>query len=140
MISAGVPQEHDGDAIHDGSVVRVMVVDDVDTVRSLLAELLAAAGGLSVCATASDGQEAITRALEVRPDVILMDLKMPKVDGLTALKVILASWPEAKIVMNSAFGDRALMEAALAAGARRFMTKDVRPRVLIDAILEIGRD
>lgn len=123
----------------DQPLVRVMIVDDVDMVRTLLSDLLDEADGLSVCATASDGSEAITRALDLRPDVILMDLKMPKVDGLTALKGILASWPEAKVIMNSAFGDSALIEAAMAAGARCFVTKDVRPRALIEAIVEIAQ-
>jgi DNA-binding NarL/FixJ family response regulator len=116
---------------------RVVVVDDVDWVRSMLAELLDEVDGIEVCATASDGDEAVDVVLAERPDAVLMDLKMPRVDGITAAKQILATWPEAKIVLNSAYGDHALVEAAMAAGVAGYVTKDRRPAELITTLLEL---
>ena len=116
---------------------RVVVVDDVDWVRSMLSELLEDIDGVQVCATASDGDEAVEVVLAQRPDAVLMDLKMPRVDGITAAKDILAKWPEAKIVLNSAYGDTALVEAAMAAGVAGYVTKDQRPAELIAALLEL---
>jgi DNA-binding NarL/FixJ family response regulator len=123
--------------ITDGGVFRVVVVDDVDWVRSMLSELLEDIDGIEVCATASDGDEAIEVVLAQRPDAVLMDLKMPRVDGITAAKDILAKWPEAKIVLNSAYGDAALVEAAMVAGVAGYVTKDKRPAELIATLLEL---
>ena len=119
------------------SPFRVFIVDDVEWVRSMLAELLADIEGVEVCGTAGDGDEAIELALRLRPDVVLMDLKMPSVDGITAAKDILARWPEAQIVLNSAYGDTDLIESALAAGVVGYITKDRRPAELIDMLLEL---
>ena len=121
-----------------GTDLRVMVVDDVEVVLSLLTDLLEAEEGLTVCATATNGTEAVTVALDARPDIVLMDLKMPSMDGITATKLIREQWPTAQIVINSAFGDRSLSEAALAAGAARFVTKDRRPRELIETLREVA--
>lgn len=115
--------------------LRVVVVDDVEWVRSLLSDLLNDVDGVQVCATAADGGEAVGVVLAERPDVVLMDLKMPNVDGITAAKDILAKWPEAKIILNSAYGDAALIEAALSAGIAGYVTKDQRPSELIETVL-----
>lgn len=114
---------------------RIVVVDDVEWVRSMLTELLEELSGVEVCGTASDGDEAVGVVLAQRPDLVLMDLKMPRVDGITAAKDILARWPEAKIVLNSAYGDAALVEAALAAGISGYVTKDRRPTELIATLM-----
>lgn len=114
---------------------RVVVVDDVEWVRSMLTELLEDVSGVEVCGIAADGDEAIDVVLALRPDVVLMDLKMPTVDGITAAKDILAKWPDAKIILNSAYGDADLVEAALAAGIAGYVTKDRRPAELIATLL-----
>lgn len=120
-----------------GDPFRVVVVDDVEWVRSMLAELLDAVDGVEVCGTAADGDEAVEVALAVRPDVVLMDLKMPRVDGITATREIVAAWPEARIVLNTAYGDAALIDEAMAAGVVGYLTKDRRPTELIDMLLDL---
>lgn len=114
---------------------RVMVVDDVEALRDVVCDLLAATPTIEVCAQASDGDHAVDLALEIRPDAIILDLKMPRKDGITAAREILAAWPEAKIIINSAYADNALVEAAMAAGVVHYQTKDRRPRELIDILL-----
>ena len=115
---------------------RVVVVDDVEWVRSMLTELLEDVDGVEVCGTAKDGDEAVAVVLALRPDVVLMDMKMPRGDGITASKDILATWPEATIILNSAYGDAALIEAALAAGVAGYVTKDRRPAELVATLLD----
>jgi DNA-binding NarL/FixJ family response regulator len=127
--------KYGGKDAYDEDTYRIVVVDDVEWVRSMLTELLEDVGGVEVCGTAADGDEAIDLVLALRPDIILMDLKMPKVDGITAAKDILARWPEAKIIINSAYGDADLVEAALATGIAGYVTKDRRPAELIAALL-----
>lgn len=119
--------------------LRVMVADDVQALREVVCDLLAATPGIEVCAQASDGEQAVKVALESRPDVIILDLKMPRKDGITAAKEILASWPEAKIIINSAYADNALVQAAMDAGVIHYQTKDRRPRELIDILLGLGK-
>jgi DNA-binding NarL/FixJ family response regulator len=119
---------------------RVVVVDDVDWVRSMLADLLGEIDGVEVCGTAADGDEGTAMVLDLRPDAVLMDLKMPRVDGITAAKDILVAWPEAKIIINTAYGDAALVEAAMTAGVVGYVTKDQRPAELIEALLELRPD
>ena len=115
----------------------VVVVDDVEWVRSMLCDLLGDVEGVEVCGTASDGHEAVDVVLALRPDAVLMDLKMPSMDGIAASKAILATWPEAKIILNSAYGDATLVESAVEAGVAGFVTKDQRPAELIAALLEL---
>lgn len=122
----------------DPGVLRVVVVDDVEWVRSMLTELLDEADGVEVCGAAADGDEAVTMVLALRPDLVVMDLKMPRVDGITAAKDILAKWPGARIVLNSAYGDAALVEEAIAAGVVGYVTKDRRPAELVATLLDLG--
>lgn len=117
--------------------LRVLIADDVDVLRTVLTELLNATEGIEVCAHAADGDEAVDLALATRPDAILMDLKMPRKDGITAAKEILSAWPEAKIIINSAFADKALIQSALDAGVIGYQTKDRRPTELIDLLLQL---
>ncbi|MDG2113133.1 MAG: response regulator transcription factor [Actinomycetota bacterium] len=116
---------------------RVVVVDDVEWVRSMLSDLLGDVEGVEVCGTASDGDQAVDLVLAARPDAVLMALKMPRVDGISASKDILNRWPEAKILLNTAYGDAALVQSALAAGVVGYVTKDRRPADLIDELLKL---
>lgn len=113
-----------------------MVVDDIEWVRTMLVELLNEVDGVEVCTTASDGDEAVALALELRPDLVLMDLRMPRMDGVVATRHMLEAWPEAKVIINSAYGDEALIDSAIDAGAVGYVTKDRRPSELIEAIVE----
>jgi DNA-binding NarL/FixJ family response regulator len=114
--------------------VRVLLVDDHAIVREGLRALLEEEGGFAVAGEAADGERAVAAARELAPDVILMDLLMPGVDGLEALRRIRATDPEARVlVLTSAQDDRAVRQA-IDAGAVGFLFKDVSRRDLVRAV------
>jgi DNA-binding NarL/FixJ family response regulator len=120
-------------------VTRVLIADDHGVVREGLARLLPTAGDLEVVGTASDGAEAVTLYEEHRPDVVLMDLSMPDVDGTEATRRIVASNPEAAVVILTSFSDREQILAALDAGAIGYLLKDAGPAELIDGVRAAAR-
>jgi DNA-binding NarL/FixJ family response regulator len=104
--------------------VRVMVVYDQALVREGLMTLLAAAPDIEPVSAAADGEEAVRLAMRDRPDVVLMDLRMPVLDGVAATRQIRAAWPEIEIVVLTTHADEASILDALRAGARGYLTKD----------------
>ena len=104
--------------------VRVLVVDDQALVREGLMTLLQSASGIEPVASACDGEEAVALVTRHRPDVVLMDLRMPKLDGVETTRRILASWPDTEIVVLTTHADEASILDALRAGARGYLTKD----------------
>jgi DNA-binding NarL/FixJ family response regulator len=104
--------------------VRVMVVDDQALVREGLMTLLAAAADIAPVAAAADGAQAVRLAARHRPDVVLMDLRMPVLDGVQATRQIRAARPETEIVVLTTHADEASILDALHAGARGYLTKD----------------
>jgi DNA-binding NarL/FixJ family response regulator len=104
--------------------VRVMVVDDQALVREGLMTLLEAATDINPVAAAGDGEEAVALAARHRPDVVLMDLRMPKLDGVEATRQIRAAQPETEIVVLTTHADEESILDALRAGARGYLTKD----------------
>ncbi len=104
--------------------VRVMLVDDHPVVRSGLATLLDSLGDISVVAAVGDGREAVERYRDLEPDVVLMDLSMPGLDGVDATAEIRREHPEARIVVLTSFGERRRIAAALDAGACGYLLKD----------------
>jgi DNA-binding NarL/FixJ family response regulator len=104
--------------------VRVMVVDDQALVREGLMTLLAAAADIAPVAAAADGEEAVRLAARHRPDVVLMDLRMPVLDGVEATRQIRAARPETEIVVLTTHADESSILDALRAGARGYLTKD----------------
>jgi DNA-binding NarL/FixJ family response regulator len=104
--------------------VRVMVVDDQGLVREGLTTLLDAAADITPVAAAADGEEAVRLAARHRPDVVLMDLRMPVLDGVEATRRIRAAQPETEIVVLTTHADEASILDALRAGARGYLTKD----------------
>jgi DNA-binding NarL/FixJ family response regulator len=104
--------------------VRVMVVDDQAVVREGLMTLLEAAPEIKPVAAAGDGEEAVALCARHRPDVVLMDLRMPKLDGVEATRQIRAAQPETEIVVLTTHADEASILDALQAGARGYLTKD----------------
>jgi DNA-binding NarL/FixJ family response regulator len=105
-------------------VIRVMVVDDQGLVREGLTTLLRAAPGVEPVASAADGEEAVALAARHLPDVVLMDLRMPKLDGVEATRRIRAARPETEIVVLTTHADEASILDAMHAGARGYLTKD----------------
>jgi DNA-binding NarL/FixJ family response regulator len=104
--------------------VRVMVVDDQALVREGLMTLLEATPDLKPVAVAADGEEAVALCARHRPDVVLMDLRMPKLDGVEATRRIRAAQPDTEIVVLTTHADEASILDALQAGARGYLTKD----------------
>ncbi|MFN2608764.1 MAG: response regulator [Acidimicrobiales bacterium] len=112
----------------------VLVVDDHAVVRSGLEQLVATAPDMEMAGTAADGAEAVAEAAHLRPDVILMDLSMPVVDGIEATRQIVAARPEACVIVLTSFADDRRISDALVAGARGYLLKQARPDELLGAI------
>ena len=114
--------------------IRVLLADDHAVVRSGLTQLLATVEDMEVVGAASDGAEAVTLALAERPDVTLMDLSMPVMDGIEAIGRVRAEDPEARIVVLTSFSDRERILDALDAGAVGYLLKDAEPDELIRGV------
>jgi DNA-binding NarL/FixJ family response regulator len=114
-------------------MLRVLVVDDQDLFRGGFAMILDAQPDMAVAGEASDGAEAIRLAAELEPDVVLMDIRMPGVDGVTATREICAR-TAAKVIVLTMFDVDEYVYAALAAGASGFLLKDIRRDRLVDGI------
>jgi DNA-binding NarL/FixJ family response regulator len=112
----------------------VLLVDDHALIRSGLAGLLDSTGDITVVGEAADGEQAIVAAQEHRPDVILMDLSMPVLDGVEATRRVLDLLPETKVVVLTSFSDRAQVDRALQAGAIGYVLKDSDPQDLVAAV------
>lgn len=115
------------------SGARVLVVDDTAVLRRTLATMLTVAG-FEVCGEAGDGDEAVAQAAVLQPDVVLLDLSMPRRAGLDAIAPILGVAPQARIVMLTGFDDPGLAGRARRAGAHGFVVKGAAPDELYDAV------
>lgn len=115
-------------------MIRVLVADDQALVRAGVRMLLQAAGDMEVVGQAEDGSEAVRLAELHLPDVILMDLRMPRVDGIEAIKRILSVRPASRIVVLTTFAEDADVYAALRAGAIGYLVKDDEPERMVEAV------
>lgn len=115
-------------------MIRVLLVDDQQLVRAGLRMLCDSADDLEVVGEAEDGHEAVLLAESQAPDVVLMDLRMPRVDGIVATRRITERVPSARVVVLTTFDDDDHLYPALAAGACGFLAKDMSPERLLDAI------
>lgn len=114
--------------------IRVLIVDDQRLVRAGLRMLCESTADLDVIGEAADGVEAVRSAAELVPDVILMDLRMPGLDGIEATRQLTASRPESRVLALTTFDDDEHLYPALIAGAAGFLVKDTSPAELLDAI------
>jgi NarL family two-component system response regulator LiaR len=115
----------------------VLVADDHAIVRKGICALLATEEGIEVVGEAADGQSAIEQVGRLRPDVVLMDLVMPGVDGLAATRRINANWPETRILVLTSFAGVDKIMPAIKAGALGYLLKDSDPEVLVDSIRQV---
>ena len=118
----------------DSDSIRVMVVDDHDMVRRGLAAFLKAEAGVELVGEASNGEEALRVCERVRPDVVLMDMVMPRMDGREATSVLRERWPEVQVIALTSFNEKDLVQGAIEAGAIGFLLKNVSTDELADAI------
>lgn len=118
---------------HDMQPLRYLVVDDSVFARKNLARMIESFGG-DVAGEAGDGCTAITEYNRTQPDIVLMDIIMPRMEGIEAAERIVEAHPEARIVMVSSVGYQENIVAALQKGARHFVQKPVKPELLYDVV------
>jgi DNA-binding NarL/FixJ family response regulator len=118
--------------------VRVLIVDDDDLMRAGLRGVLSSDEGIELVGEASDGREASYRVRVTRPDVVLMDVRMPDLDGISATRELLDAFPDVKVVILTTFEQDDYIFGALSAGASGFLLKRTRPEELIAAIHTIA--
>ena len=119
--------------------IRVLIADDHTIVRKGLRALLTSKGDIEVVGEASDGQTAVEQAAALKPDVILMDLAMPKLDGIEAIRQIVARQPGARILVLTSFASDDKVFPAVRAGALGYLLKDSDPEELVHAIRQVHR-
>jgi DNA-binding NarL/FixJ family response regulator len=118
--------------------VRVLIVDDDHLMRAGLRGVLSSDQAIEIVGEADDGREAAYRTRLLRPDVVLMDVRMPDLDGIAATREVLAAFPEVKVVILTTFEQDDYIFGALSAGASGFLLKRTRPEELIAAIHTIA--
>jgi len=119
--------------------IRVLIADDHLIVREGLRLIFETADGIEVVGEASDGAEAIRLADELKPNVVLMDLRMPNMDGLTAVERLRSTQPDVAVVILTTYNEDALMMRGLKAGARGYLLKDTDRQTLLDTIRAAAR-
>ncbi len=112
---------------------RVLVVDDAAFMRMMIKDILNK-NGFEVVGEAANGQEAVAKYSELKPELTTMDITMPEMDGITAVKEIKKSDPAAKIIMCSAMGQQAMVIEAIQAGAKDFIVKPFQPDRVVEAM------
>lgn len=120
--------------LSESTLIRVMLVDDHDMVRSGLSVFLEAFADLELVGEAVNGAEAVRLCAKLRPDVVLMDLVMPEMDGMEATRAIRQQFPHVQVIALTSFDDRGLVQGALQAGAVGFLFKNVAIDELAGAI------
>jgi DNA-binding NarL/FixJ family response regulator len=118
----------------DGAVLRVLIVDDHPLMRKGLADILNGVDDIEVVGAAEEGAAAIALAYAVKPDIVLMDISMPGMDGIEATEKIVEMDPRVRVVMLTSYSEREKITQALAAGAVSYLTKDAPPDAVIRAI------
>ena len=120
-------------------MIRVVIADDHAVVRAGLAQLLTTFADVELVGAAANGDEAVSLSAERDPDVVLMDLEMPVLDGIEATRRIRAAQPEVAVVVLTSFSDRERILSALDAGAAGYLLKDAEPDALAHAIRAAAR-
>jgi pilus assembly protein CpaE len=123
--------------VADAEKIRILIVDDIADTRENLAKLIGFEPDMAVAGTAGGGQEAVAMAKKERPHVILMDINMPDMDGITATEIISNTVPESPIIMMSVQGEQDYLRRSMLAGAREFLVKPFSADELINSIRHV---
>ena len=115
---------------------KVLITDDAAFMRMMLKDILTK-GGYEIAGEAVNGNEAIEKYNQFKPDLVTMDITMPICDGITALKQIMASDPAAKVVMCSAMGQQAMVIESIQSGAKDFIVKPFQPQRVLEAVKKL---
>lgn len=119
--------------------IRVLIAEDQQVIRRAFATLLGMEPGIKVVAQAGDGAEAIQLARQWRPDIVLMDLQMPRVGGIAAMKRILADVPSAQVIVLTTFDTDEMVFEAISAGAQAYLLKDASEAEILETIRAVKR-
>lgn len=114
----------------------ILIVDDASFMRMMLKDILVKSG-YNVCGEAANGAEALIKYKELKPDLVTMDITMPEIDGIQALKNIKAEDPNAKVIMCSAMGQQAMVIDAIQGGAKDFIVKPFNKDRVLEAIQKV---
>ncbi|MBP2585242.1 DNA-binding NarL/FixJ family response regulator [Streptomyces sp. PvR006] len=133
----GLPRPEDVDSWEGVRAVRVVVADDQAVVREGIVMLLGLLAGVEVVGSARDGEEAVALTAELAPDVVLMDLRMPRCDGVEATRRIRERHPGTEVVVLTTYADDASLFPALRAGARGYLTKDASGEEIVRALRDV---
>lgn len=114
----------------------ILIVDDAAFMRMMIKDILTK-NGYNVAGEAENGAKAFEKYNEVKPDLVLMDITMPEVDGIQALKNIKAADPNAKVIMCSAMGQQAMVIESIQAGAKDFIVKPFQPDRVLEAVKKV---
>jgi len=116
--------------------IKIMITDDALFMRVTLKNILVA-NGYDVVAEATNGQEAVEKYAAVRPDLVLMDITMPIMDGIAATRTIKSAYPQATVVMCTAMGQKNMVIEAIQAGAKDFIVKPFQPDRVLESIKKL---
>jgi len=116
---------------------RILITDDTAFMRMTLRNVLSK-NGYEIVGEAEDGVQAVEKYMEMKPDLVTMDITMPNMDGITAIKKIVEQDPSAKIVVVSAMGQKALVIEALNSGAKDFIVKPFQPDRIVEALQKVA--
>jgi DNA-binding NarL/FixJ family response regulator len=130
---------HEAPPDRERAPVRVLLADDQRLVRESLVTLLGLLDGIELVASAADGEEALALAERLRPEVVLMDLRMPRLDGIEATRALRERQPDVRVIALTTFADDESVLGALRAGARGYLTKDAGSEDIRAAILTVAR-
>jgi DNA-binding NarL/FixJ family response regulator len=123
----------------EGQPIRVMIVDDHEIVREGLRTLLGKQKGMSIVGEAASTKEAIENAARARPDVVIMDVRLPDGSGIEACRTIRESRPETGVIMLTSYADDEALFASIIAGAAGYLLKDARGQTVLDAVTAVAQ-
>jgi two-component system chemotaxis response regulator CheY len=115
---------------------KVLIVDDATFMRMMIKNIISKEG-FEVVGEAENGKQAVELYFETKPDLVTMDITMPEMDGIEAVKAIISKEPEAKIIMCSAMGQQSMVMEAIQAGAKDFIVKPFQPDRVIQALTKV---